>query len=339
MPPRPAEQKTLAAIHALHVAELAKRWDIAPPSLLGPLGLSADVLAAEDARLPIHDFVRLVDRARELTREQALGFYLGVEMRASAHGYVGLAAMTASTLGEALDLAQRFAVTRTDALSLHVERGATEAALVVEEHVDFGSARDVVVFALLYGIWQIGNALTGKKLEGSADFQMREPPYFARFAHLAPRVSFEQPRNRLLFDAQLLSLPLLMADPVAKRMAREQCERLLEELAASEDVAVRTRKLIARSDGGVRSLEEVARMMHMSTRTLKRRLAEAGASFSELRDEEQKEAALRLLERDDMPIERIAEHLGYSDVANFTRAFRRWTAQTPAAYRKSKQTG
>ncbi|AKU94498.1 Transcriptional regulator, AraC family [Labilithrix luteola] len=321
------------------MAELAKRWDIAPPSLLGPLGLSAETLAPPDARLPIVDFVRLVERARELTREQALGFYLGVEMRASAHGYVGLAAMTASTLGEALDLAQRFAVTRTDALSLHMERSTGEAALVVEEHADFGDARDVVLFALLYGIWQIGNALTGKKLEGSADFQMPEPAYFARFAHLAPAVRFNQPSNRLRFDDRLLSLPLLMADPVAKRMAREQCERLLEELASSEDMAVRTKKLISRSDGGVRSLEEVARMMHMSTRTLKRRLAEAGASFSALRDEEQQEAAMRLLERDDLPIERIAEQLGYSDVANFTRAFRRWTAQTPAAYRKSKVSG
>jgi AraC-like DNA-binding protein len=77
---------------------------------------------------------------------------------------------------------------------------------------------------------------------------------------------------------------------------------------------------------------EVARGLGMSERTLKRKLAEQGTSYSELLDRERHSQAVELL-RGAASIDDVAERLGYSDAANFTRAFRRWTGRSPRVHR------
>lgn len=326
-------EHSLPAAHALHVAELVERWGVAQDRLLGELGLSAEALAEPDARLPIPACVRLVERARALTGERALGIHLGMQMRASAHGYLGFAAMSAATVREALELAMRFSPTRTTALELRLHVDGDAAALVIDERADFGPARDFVLAALVVGIWQIGNALTGQALTGTADFAFPALEYFAPFQRFA-RMRFSQPVNRLVFDASVLDLPLVLSDRVATRLAREQCERELGALRPEARLAARVRALLADGDRGFRSLEEVAARMHLSPRTLKRRLALQGVAFSTLLEEEQRDRALLLLRSPELSLDEIADRLGYSDVANFTRAFRRWTGTTPAAYRR-----
>ncbi len=82
------------------------------------------------------------------------------------------------------------------------------------------------------------------------------------------------------------------------------------------------------------TLRQIAEVSGIAPRTLQRRLAEEGTSFFELLDSWRFETALRLLELPGKSVGEIAEETGYRDPAHFTRAFRRWTGQTPAAYRE-----
>ncbi len=72
----------------------------------------------------------------------------------------------------------------------------------------------------------------------------------------------------------------------------------------------------------------------MSKRTLTRKLTEQGTSYSRLLEEARCDRALELL-RSALSLEQIAERLGYSDAANFGRAFRRWTSKSPRTYAKT----
>jgi AraC-like DNA-binding protein len=327
---------TLPSAHALPLAELVERWGIPAEQLLGELGLSRARLSDPATRLSVAEFGRLVQRARLLTSEPALGFYLGLKMRISVHGYVGFAAMTAANLRQAIELACQFAPTRSSALSLRLEEHGAEAALVVDETCDLGEARDAIVIAFLVGLWKIGNTITGQELPGSIDFAFAEPDYFARFASLlGGRARFSRPANRLTFDAASLDLPLLQADPAALRLARDQCERELEELGRRGGLLAQVEALVLRREGGYRTLDELAAEMHTSPRTLKRRLHASGTSYSELLDRTRRVTAERLL-TSDLRIEQIAAALGYSDAANFTRAFRRWTGRAPGASRSAR---
>ncbi len=328
----------IPGIHARHLAEVVARFGVRPEALLAPSGLDADALAEPGARVSIAELVPLIERARALTAEPGLGFSVGLQMRIASHGYLGLAAMTAATVGDAIAIAVRFAPTRTNAISLRLELDEDEARLCFDEHVDLGPARDAFVFGLLTGIWKIGNAITGLELAehgpagspASADVTFAEPPYFARFAALAPKVRFGRPTTCLRFARALLDRPLVTGDPAALRLTLEQCERELEALAPR--VALRVRALLP-GPGGLRSLEDVARAMHVSARTLKRRLAAEGTSFRALVDHARRMRAEQLL-RSSRGLDEIAFELGYADAASFSRAFRRWTGKAPGAWRK-----
>jgi len=328
------EPFTLPAAHALHLTDLVVGAGIAQEELLGPLGLDRASLSIPGAQLAVPVVVRLFQRARALTGNGAIGILLGLQMRASAHGYLGFAAMTASTLHEALETATRFVRTRTNALGLSLHVGDRSASLVIEERADFGEARDAILFALVVGIWQIGDALTGRQLPGSADFAFPRPAYIDLGTDFVPRLRFDQPLTQLVFDVSALSLPLTMSDPVSRQLAYSECERSLEELGADQEILARVRKLVARASGGFHSLDEVANQLHLSSRTLKRRLSTHGVTYSDLLEEQRREKALLLLRSSGLSLDEVAEQLGYSDTSNFRRAFRRWTGISPAAYRR-----
>jgi len=322
----------LPGSHVLHSLDLYMRWGVAEKDLLRGTGLRREDLFDPDASIPIPTVISLAEHARVLTREPALGMYLGFQMAVSAHGFLGFAVMSAATLGEALELAVRYAPTRTTALRLHLDVAGRTAALTVDECTDFGGARDVILLTLLVGIWQIGNALLGREVtDSTVHVTFAEPAYYARFRHIAPRVRFGQPANSLVFDASLLHAPLVSADHASLRLAREQCERLLGSM--SSPFIDRARGLVLRSGGGVRSLDELAASVRMSSRTLRRRLAQEGGSYSTVLDEERHARALILMRSPDLSIKDVAQRLGYADVPNFTRAFKRWTGQTPGAFR------
>jgi AraC-like DNA-binding protein len=248
-------------------------------------------------------------------------------MRLSSHGFLGFAAMTAGTVREALELATRFCATRTSliGLALHVE-GAT-ASLAIEERTDLGRMREPLVLALIVGIWQMGQVLTGRTLDGAGECAFPEPAY-ARAVRDAKRLRFDRPAHRLVFAAALLDLPVTSADVAATRLAIDQCERELA--AADTSFPAQLRRAIA--DG--KSLPQAAKGARMSTRTLKRRLAAHGTTFSALRDESRRQRALLLLADRRLSIGEIATRLGYTELPNFTRAFRKWTGMTPLAYRE-----
>ncbi len=330
------DEPSVPAVQGLHLLELVQRWGVTPAALLRGIDLDERDLRDPSKKIGVSVLVPLVDRARALTGEPGLGIYFGLRMQVVSHGYLGFAAMTASTVGEAIDLAIRFAPMLTTAISLRTHRSGQSVAFILDEDADLGSARDAVLLALLVGIWRIGCTLTGRALDGHADLAMREPAYFERFRPVAPNVRFGQPHNQLVFDAAILDYPLATSDPAALQLAREQCELAIEMLGFDGRVVGRARAAIPKVGGGFRSLDEVAAKLKMSTRTLKRKLATGGTAYSALLDHARLERAERLLASGRLSIDAIAETLGYSDTANFTRAFRRWTKTTPAAYRAKR---
>jgi AraC-like DNA-binding protein len=328
------DEHSLPAVYALYLADLVKRWQIATDALLAGSGLDETMLVEPTKRITVRTCVRLLERARTLSGTPAIGFFLGLQMHISAHGFLGFAALSASNVREALELSIRFMPIVTTALGLRLRVDGREASLIVEEHADFGTARDIVLLALLVGIWRAGESLTGRKLEGYAELAIPEPGATFGAEQVRSRVRFGQPRTRLVFDESILELPYKMADPVALQLARNQCERLLGMMGLDGRIASRVTALIGGgSKGSFHSLEKVAAELHMSPRTLKRQLASEGVSFSELVEKERRERAMILLASSGLSLKTVAERLGYSNVANFARAFQRWTGVSPGEHR------
>lgn len=337
----PTREFSLPAGYAREVVALCARFDVPAEEVLSPLELSLDELTRPEARLPLATFAALVRRAERLTGEPGLAFHAGLQTRVSWHGFLGFAAMTASTLGEALELVERFASTRTDAVSLLVHRDGDEVSLVLEEHVPLGELREFFVTALFLGIAIIGEGLAGHPLPGRVDVTHAQPSYFPRFRRALPAleaVRFGQPVNRIVIPASILALRVVSADATATRLAREQCERELAALGEGARVVGRLRAMFL-ADGFV-ALPAAARSLGVSARTLKRRLAEQRTTFTNVQDDVRRQRAMVLLDDRRLTLDEVASRLGYSDTANFSRAFRRWTGSTPGEARaRSKRLG
>jgi AraC-like DNA-binding protein len=127
-----------------------------------------------------------------------------------------------------------------------------------------------------------------------------------------------------------------MADPVAFRDAAAILQRELDRID-SQSLADRVRRLFFEQGNGFPSLKTTARVLHLSPRTLHRRLIAEGTSFRELLEDARRSLALEYLRSNRLSIEEIAFTLGYADLANFRRAFRRWEGMPPSEYRAKRK--
>ncbi len=334
-PRRTEAEHSVPGSYATHVANIAERWNVSKAALLAEIGVTPESLEDPSARIPWDDFVALVHRAQRVTGEPGFGLFMGYYGRVSAHGYLGFAAMTARVLREALELVIRFIPTQMTAIGFRLERRGLDAVLAIEEHASLGPARESILFAASVGLWQMGNTITGRELAGTADYAFPEPTFYGRLERAVGatgRVRFDQEETRLVFPSEQLEWPLVLSDSAAMRLALEQCNKELDQLSHARALASRVSARIVDGRGDVRPLEAIARELAMSPRTLKRRLAEEGASYTALLEERRKLRSFELL-RSDLNVDQVAERLGYSDAANFTRAFRRWTNKTPRQFR------
>jgi AraC-like DNA-binding protein len=336
------------ASHALQLVTLVRRWNVAAEELLDGLALTEAELEAPHARISVELLCAISERARTLTAEPGIGFYLGMQKRLAMYGYLGFATMSAATLREAIELAVRYAPTVSTAISFALHVAGDTATIVIEEHVDLGSTHDIGVFSLLVGMRQLTSVMIDQRADERlikrqfgqivSDIPLAKPAYFERFAHLLPGVRFEQPELRIQFDAAALAIPLIAPDRAALRLARDTCERQLAELGFERQLPTRVGRL-AIGPEGPRTIDQIAHMLHVSARTLKRKLAAEGVTFSALIDRERHERALGLLRSSELTLEVVAQRLHYSSMANFARAFRRWAGETPAQHRRRQRAG
>ena len=332
--PQPQPEPSLPAVHVLHLAAAVRACGGDGDSLVDESGFASEALVEPAARIALPRFIALVERAIALSGEQGLGLMLGAQAPIARFGTVGFAALASATLREAIEVMVKYMAIITTAFQyqLRVERG--RAVLELEECAPLGAAKETVIYSSSIALWRLGESMTGATLPADVEFPFAEPDWFRPVRSLAPgSCAFDADRHRIKFDARLLELPLLSADPAAARTARDQCERELQALTQTSSFVDQVSASLFREDR-VLSAAELARTLGMAERTLKRRLAEHQTSYTDLLEERRKHAACELL-RAGASIEDIAERLGYSDASNFTRAFRRWTGQSPRAFRRT----
>ena len=143
---------------------------------------------------------------------------------------------------------------------------------------------------------------------------------------------FDAVQSGIAFSADSLMRPLPAAEAEMRRLLQKQFDALDKNREAAFPDRVR-RVLRTAILTGQAAVEDVAPMFSMHSRTLHRRLGEFDVTFKTLVDETRFEIARQMLEDSATPINQIAEALDYADASAFTRAFRRWTKTTPAAWR------
>ena len=331
------DEYSLSAEYAPVLLNLLERYNVSEQQLLE--GLDTEALPdwrEPGARLPVHQFQLLVKRAMDLAEAPWLGWEFGATLTLSSHGFLGYAAMSSETLRDALDLAVKFFRTRGTIVELQYFVDGDTAVIQVDELVALNELAPFLVESLFSSLHFMGVKLLGElPMDGELRFAFPQPDYFDRFRPLIPvPVLFDCAYNQMRFPAARLDQRLRFADPRLARMAEAQCEQELANIKSPPKLLGQVRRIILGESGRFPGVDEAASELHMSSRTLKRKLQQLGTSYQRILDDLRKGLAVEYLSQTDMTVDEIAIHLGYSDASNFARAFRRWTGRSPSDYRR-----
>ncbi|THD03106.1 AraC family transcriptional regulator [Panacagrimonas perspica] len=272
-----------------------------------------------------------------LPDQAAPGFELGLRYSVSTFGTWGFTLRTSRSLREAIERALRYIALSTAycAFSSAVEgdrfivcADPSEIPLPLRQFLlerDMGTALNLMRELQLTGRVVRHLEFTGR--DGEAADRIRQLSGLP--------VCCAAPRNAVVMDLEVATTPLPTFDEHLVRVLEDQCRQLLERRQIA-GIAGRVRQQLLRGLGQVCGLDEVARALHLSSRSLRRRLDEEGTSFRDLVEDTRRQLAEQMLGTTDMKLDELAVHLGYADTASFTRAFRRWHGVSPGQYRPQR---
>lgn len=310
-------------------------------ALLREAGLRVDSTAAVAAGLPMSQMERLINVMLAKLGDARLGFEIGWRLPPTAFGAVGQAMLASATLGDALRAGQRYWPLIGGGLSLQVSiEGDTCVLDFVPTFPVPEVFRRLMLEAALAGVARAIGILAPTVMPlGEGWFDFPEPSYAPALRERVPALRWGMPATQVRAPAAALSTPLPMANAPGLQAAIEQCERELAMLALPGRLSPRVQQALRLGPDGYPSLEDVAARLHLSPRTLRRRLADEGTGFAALLEEARCRDAQRLLANAALDVQQVAARLGYAEPANFTRAFRKWTGQTPSGWRAQRPAG
>lgn len=330
------DRLTVSVSYAKVLVDLLTTRDLSVAEILRNTGIGPAALTQVEGRVSAREFVRLVRNGLVLTGDSNLGVWFGLQLKISTHGYLGLAALSSATLGEAIQMAVKYAATRLSLLRVSYWEADDAAVIQVECAVPIEPDLERFLLQTVFtSLGVISENLIGQvpePLEVLCTYDDHPDPVLVeRFNGRLPK--FNQAVNQIRLPASFLRIPLDMSDPSSHQLMEAQCRRELEAIDAGADLLLKVRQLIGAEPGRFPKLAEVAEKCFMSSRTFKRRLADLGTSYQELVDSERQKKAMEYLKHTSKTVDEIALLLGYNDPSNFGRAFKRWLGATPTQYR------
>ncbi|MQX75781.1 AraC family transcriptional regulator [Sinorhizobium medicae] len=257
-------------------------------------------------------------------------------MRAGSFALLCHAILSTVTLEHALRRALRF---------LRIVLDDPHGELVVEDGLaqivleDAGATRSAFAYRtfwiILHGVncWLIGRRLPIRWV----DFRCSAPPAGTdyRLFFGAP-VRFDQPRTRLVFDAEYLKLPPIRDERALKHFLRHAPANILVRYRhdAGLSTAIR-RRLQALDPSAWPGFETLAARMRIAAPTLRRRLKQEGQTYRSIKEDLRRTLAMEALAERGQNLAQLAVELGFSEPSAFHRAFRKWTGKSPAQFRRS----
>jgi AraC-like DNA-binding protein len=337
MPPRTLSTGVIRVGVTKEIVPLLREFGADPDEVIRGAGLEPALFGDENNLIPYAALGGLLARCVARTRCPHFGLLVGQRGFLSAIGPVGGLMRHLPTVGDAVSALVAH-------LHLH-DRGAAPTLTVADGQALLGyviyqpgveSPEQISDGALAVGM-NIMRALCGPDWGPDEVLLPRDPPADQRpyrgFFH-AP-VRFNQETATLVFPARWLAHRIAGADPIFRQVFEAHVQQL--EAGMDDGWKENLRRMLRTEILANRcSATAVAGRLAVHPRTLSRRLHADGAGYRNLVGETRFEVARQLLAQNGIPLSQVAAALGYSEASAFTRAFRRWSGQTPTAWRASQ---
>jgi len=330
------ENQTISMHYVRSVIEALGRRGIAQANILAKTGISPEMLTTPGIRITPLQLSVVMQNAWE----QADDEFIGMTRTASRHGVFTMMAQQiihSPDLGSVYRHLARFYNLTTDAFILEIctDQDTAQFSMKLKEP-ELDVQHMMIDFFML--VWHRFPAwLSGQRIPLlSVEFDFTPPPHAAEYRLLFPcPAHFETGHCRFTFPAECLSWPVVQTRDSLKAHLRRAP---LDWFQKQNYYPNHTRRILDAMMAGNRfrnlSIEEVAEQLAMTSRTLRRKLVEEGTTFREIKHIARRDTAIHLLSQRKLPVGSIAQILGFTEAASFSRAFKEWTGVNPHFYKK-----
>lgn len=335
-------EKSSVSIHFVSAALAGmqtRQMDTGP--ILVKAGIPAALLSRDKARVPVARYAALLREVAQVLDDE----FFGLDSRRMKIGSFALSCLLAlgqKDIGRALTMLCRSYNATLDDVQLSLLRDGNRAALDVRPT---DGARPLSCFAvetLFVYIHGVACWLARRRIVvDEAAFRYPAPVHADEYAVLfGSTLRFQQPFCRFWFDAAILSLPVVQNERTAQSFLNQAPDSFLVKYRNPDGVGRRVTRLLQNTPIGKWPLfDEVAAELRCSPATLRRALRQEGLPYQTLKDRLRLDAARELLAANRLSLTEIAIALGFAEPSAFSRAFRLWTGQTPAHYRRQSSIG
>lgn len=313
------------------------------PGLLAELGIPVEDILSETDLTPkdllpdrffeLSTVLKILDGAVARTGREDLGLLLGAKHTTAVLGPLSRVVRAAPTLGEALSDLSTFQDRNTSAATTYMRRRREDVFFgygVHDPRLAVSAVTQDLVLAILN---RIVNELTRGTVRPREYLSIRPAPrHPGRWSVLGAEIRFGEAETGFYLNLKDMALPLPTADTRLREQALDAF--LSQPTLLSAEWTHRTRRALrGQLLEGRSSMPEVALYLGLTPRTLRRALVRENTSFEEVRDAVRLAIARDLLSMSTLSIGDLALTLDFANPTTFIRAFRRWTGETPAAWR------
>lgn len=311
-----------------------RRLDCRP--WLSAAGLTRAQVDDASVRISYRQARLVLKRALRAMSEPGLGLEVGARQNVGNFGVLGLAMMTAKTFGDALAVGIEHHRITGSLVDLDFEPvDSTHVAIVVRQRVDDADLLPFLCEELFSSCLMVCRALVGahfrpQRIELAYPAPVDTAPYADLFRC---ELRFDASGNRAVIETRWLETPLPGYNAITSQQALALCRELSANLPTEHEITHAVARLLRSRLSQNPLLTDIAATLNLTERTLRRQLAAAGIGFRQLHDRVRSEEATQLLQKEDLTIAEIGNAVGFRDVREFRRAFKRWTGVPPRAAR------
>lgn len=333
--PKSARLSGPPAAFAQAILRAYERRGVDPADALGHSGLTSEALADPDAPVGIEPFEALSAHAMRELDDEALGWF-SRRLPWGSYGMLLRASLTSPTLDVALRRWCRHHGLLSQDVQILLEVEGVDCVIRARECTGLGDLREFCLVSLLRNVHGVACWLADSRIPlAETRFPFPAPAHAGSYARMFDgAVAFDAPEADLRFEAIYLRLPVVRDDAALRRVLRKPIPLMARRYRQDRLLSRRIAGFIASHKDEPPDAGEVASHFNISTRSLQRHLREEGTSLNALTSRARRRRAEDLLRRG-LPLKRVAHLAGYGDESSFGRAFRRWTGQSPAEFRRS----
>jgi len=305
--------------------------------ILTGTGVDLSAVADPEFRLSIKQQDAIFENALKVSRIKGLGLMHGEKIELTHLGILGYALQSSRDLKHALKILTHYALVSGPRMDFHLRSEGSTMILGVSNIVAKQNLRQYVVEEHLASINRILKLITGNRFYATTiRLDYEAPSYRSLYKSVFKcPVEFSCPSIEYQFDAKMLDLNLVFADPVTANACEKKCEAILSRMGDSGSDVDKIRRVILMLPANSRSLRCVAAEMNISTRSVRRKLMAEKRTFQGVLDEIRLDLATDYLRNTKLTTECIAPLLGFSDASGFSKAFKKWTGITTRSFRNN----